>query len=160
VVGKHVKAAMAFMGAVASNAVDKASLFAKERERGDHYLVSETFKIKSDEVEVFQIAQREGRLQDEFSRLIFSREDSILKLDAAASGTNVHTKIGKMPNFNEKNIAYLTSPASDGYTLLAIYDVKRFVELVEKGLKNPHASKLAGLDQLPASAPFVTGLAR
>jgi hypothetical protein len=142
------------MQAVGTAVVDKAAIFANEREEGRHYLIAETFPVQSGDIDKFKAAQRTGGLKSLLTEMLHDREDTILKL--ASNNGDVQAKIDDMPGFKDGNVAYLTSISEGRQKILAIYDVERFIKLIEKGMKNPSASTLEGLNFLSRNAAFVT----
>jgi hypothetical protein len=153
-IGKHVGSPISFMQAVESATVGKAAMFANDRAKGRHYLIAETFPVQSGDIDKFKAAQRTGGLKSLLTEMLHDREDTILKL--ASNNGDVQAKIDDMPGFKDGNVAYLTSISEGRQKILAIYDVERFIKLIEKGMKNPSASTLEGLNSLSRNAAFVT----
>lgn len=121
-------------------------------------MVAETYEISSRaELELIKSAIKRGGLKDIFTNLMLTREDSALKLDAAASGVKVQDKIDNMPNFREDNTACLIYRSNDGKDrVLIINEAERFYNLLNfKGRTNPYTSTFEGFKSTPDKGRFI-----
>ncbi len=144
-VDKHIRAPMSFLTALEHPALNKISLFANDGERGQHYLVAESFNFADDEVRNLQQQQLAGTLLEYYITLVYTREDSVLKNMAHNDAQQIAQRLRNNPGFTESNIAFQIYPNKNGFRVLVIYNTKRMVDFVEKRQLNPNASGEEGL---------------
>ena len=153
-VDKHIRAPGAFLDALEHTALDKLSLFANDGEMDRHYLVAETFAFSGEEVRSLQDAQREGRLADFLRGLIRTRPGSILGSLAGGDDARLQELIARIPAWSEANVGYQVYSYQSEHRVLAVYNVRRMVDFLEKGQLNPNASGEEGLLHKHASLSF------
>jgi len=152
-VDKHIRAPDSFMAALQHKSLDKLSLFANDAERGKQYLVAESFVCSDDEVRALQRHQIAGSLLEHLRGLIETSESSVLRHLAGNDSGKLAGFIDKNPVFAEGNVAYLVF-RSHTNRVLAIYNVRRLVDFIEKRQLNPNASGEAGLLHKPDNLAF------
>lgn len=155
VTGKHTRMAASMLDAANHNNLDTFSMFANDAGPGKHYLVTESFMMNDQELRDMQRSQKQGRLKAFMEGLALGRNDSMLqKMAKKSGGPPAREILGRNPGFNEDNVAFVVYPAPNRNRVLAVYNVERMVDTLEKGLMNPHASFEEGLLHKPASMPF------
>lgn len=160
-VDKHIRAPASFLAALQHRALHKLSLFANDGERGKQYLVAESFICSDDEVRALQRHQLAGSLQQHFQELIETSDSSVLRALAGNDEPRLAELIGRNPSFIESNVAYQVYYSNPHYRVLAIYNVRRLVDFIEKRQLNPNASGQDGLLHKPDYLAFhVDPLAR
>lgn len=141
---KHIRAPESFLAALQDPALDKISLFANDGERDRHYLVAENFAFTDQEVERMQYDQMHGRLVENWRGLIRDNGASTLSR-LSRTDADVEALLERNPNFTESNVGYQVYPGENGNRVLAIYNLGRMIDFVEKRQLNPHASGEPGL---------------
>ncbi len=152
-VDKHIRAPQEFLTALEHHSLEKISLFANDGEKDRHYLVAESFSFTDLEVQNLQQQQLSGSLAEYLSFLIKNNDNSVLKA-LANNDSEIGALINRNPDFEENNVAYLIYNSRFGNRVLAIYNLKRMVDFVEKRQLNPHASGEEGLVHKPESLAF------
>ncbi|MCH9699165.1 MAG: zeta toxin family protein [Gammaproteobacteria bacterium] len=153
-VDKHIRAPGSFFSALEHNALDKISLFANDGAKDKHYLVAESFDVDDDLVTTLQQQQLNGSLTACLMSLISQRVDSVLNMLAAGNQNMFDSLLTRNPFFREENVAYQVYSSEKGTRILAIYNVRRMVDFVEKRQLNPYASGEEGLLHSPDSLAF------
>ncbi len=152
VTGKHTRTPRSFIQAVEHQGLDKVSLIAADADKNNRYLVAESFVMSDSEVREMQQAQKNGRLVEHFKGLA-KRPDATLASQAKDDG-HLDQLIAKNPKFTEDNVAFTVYQSGGKNRVLAVYNSERYIDLLEKGLMNPHASYEQGLLHTPATIPF------
>lgn len=153
-VDKHIRVPYEFLTALKHHALDKISLFANDGEMDRHYLVAESFSFTDYDIQSLHQHQLSGTLSNYFINLIKSHDKSVLKILAEDKGVSIESLIDRNPCFDENNVAYQIYNSQFSNRVLAIYNVKRMVDFVEKRQLNPNASGEAGLLHKPESLAF------
>ena len=152
-IDKHIRSPQQFLLALADSALDKLSLFANDGERDRHYLVAESFLCGDDEVRAIQRRQLNASLAQHWRELIRQRPDSVLK-NLAGNHDELTNLIDRNPALSEDNVGYLIYAGSETNRVLAIYNLRRLVDFVQKRQLNPNASGEDGLLHKPAALAF------
>jgi len=152
-IDKHIRSPQAFLLALADTGLDKLSLFANDGERDRHYLVAESFLCNDDEVSDLHALQLDRGLAFHWLDLIRNRKDSVLK-NLAENDTQLNALIARNPSLSEDNVGYVIYAGSETNRVLAIYNLKRFIDFVQKRQLNPNASGEEGLLHKPAALAF------
>lgn len=152
-IDKHIRSPQAFLQALADTALDKLSLFANDGERDRHYLVAESFLCNEDEVRTLQTRQLGGSLALYWREMIRERPDSVLR-NLAQDGDGLKALIERNPALTEDNVGYLIYAGSETNRVLAIYNLRRLVDFIQKRQLNPNASGEEGLLHKPAALAF------
>lgn len=153
-VDKHIRAPASFLAALQHKCLHKLSLFANDAERGKQYLVAESFICNDDEVRALQRHQIAGSLQEHLRNLIEISDDSVLRNLAANDPKKLAELIDRNPAFSESNVAYQVYHSTANFRVLAIYNVRRLVDFIEKRQLNPNASGEEGLLHKPDNMAF------
>jgi hypothetical protein len=153
-VDKHIRAPGSFLAALQHHALEKLSLFANDGERDKHYLVAESFVFTDDEVRALHRHQITGSLAEYLQALIYGHPDSVLKKLGGDNPDAIAALSNRNPAFDESNVAYQIYHSSYGYRVLAIYNIRRMVDFVEKRQLNPNASGEEGLLHKPEALSF------
>ena len=153
-VDKHLRAPQEFLAALEHRDLEKISLFANDGDKDRHYLVAECFAFTDLEVNTLHNHQNNKTLANYLDQLIKTHDDSVLKNLAANDGEKLQGLIDRNPSFNENNVAYQVYNSRHGNRVLAIYNVRRMVDFIEKRQLNPNASGESGLLHKPESLAF------
>ena len=153
-VDKHIRAPGTFLDALQHTALDKLSLFANDGKIDRHYLVAETFSLTAEEIAELQQSQREGQLTDTLIHLMKTRESSTLRNLSGGNAHRLDELFARIPNWGEANVGYLVYSYRNAHRVLAIYNLRRMVDFLEKGQLNPNASGEDGLLHKNASLAF------
>ncbi len=153
-IDKHIRSPQSFLLALQDTALAKLSLFANDGERDQHYLVAESFLLYDEDVEHLQQQQIAGGLAQHFKTMIYRHKTSVLK-NLAREGEGALTElIDRNPALIEDNVGYLIYRGSEHNRTLLIYNLKRFVDFIQKRQLNPNASGEEGLLHKPATLAF------
>lgn len=144
-IDKHIRSPMEFLLALQDTALNKLSLFANDGDRDRHYLVAESFLLDEAEVATLQHCQLNNGLAEVFRDMIHHRKDSVLRQLAGDGDGKLRQLIDRNPSLTEDNVAYLVYQGVDNHRVLAIYNMRRLVDFVEKRQLNPNASGEDGL---------------
>ena len=153
-VDKHIRAPGTFLDALQHTALDKLSLFANDGKIDRHYLVAETFSLTAEEIAELQQSQCEGQLTDTLIHLMKTRESSTLRNLSGGDAHRLDELFARIPNWGEANVGYLVYSYRNAHRVLAIYNLRRMVDFLEKGQLNPNASGEDGLLHKNASLAF------
>lgn len=153
-VDKHIRAPGTFLDALQHAALDKLSLFANDGKIDRHYLVAETFSLTAEEIAELQRSQCEGRLTETLIHLMKTRESSTLRNLSGGDAHRLNELFARIPNWGEANVGYLVYSYRNAHRVLAIYNLRRMVDFLEKGQLNPNASGEDGLLHKNASLAF------
>ncbi len=153
-VDKHIRAPGSFLNALEHQSLEKISLFANDGEQNKHYLVAESFDLTDQALEALQQHQLSGSLTEHLESLIRQRNDSVLKALAKNDQQKLNALLQRNPAFNENNVAYQVYSSENGHRVLAVYNVRRMADFVEKRQLNPHASGEEGLLHSPEALAF------
>ncbi len=159
VTGKHTRAPEAMLQAEANGKVDKMAFFSNNGEKDRHYPFMETFTVTQDDLRELQKRQRSGGLADHFRAMMRERPDSILRAmathDGAVDMPKLDELIARNTQLHNNNTAYNAVQIGGGkFRVEAIYDVERYIAMMEKGMLNPQASHKEGLRHLPDTVTF------
>ncbi len=142
VADKHVNFAPSFLDAVADRNVDKVSLIATDRGKGEQYLIAETVNRSKPYIQHLNSKKESGLTAAMKAILdsISSLADMFKKVDKEAV-----KDIAAIPKtkFTDENTTFITYPSvrhGGERRILAVYDASRLTELMEKGLMNPYAN--------------------
>ncbi|NBO18967.1 MAG: toxin [Proteobacteria bacterium] len=157
--GKHIKEPDSVMQAVSHRALDKFSLFANDAGSGQHYLVAETFNLKSDELDHLKQSQKNFRLKPALEKMTLNHEQSaIARLESGKGDPNARrARLSRNPRFREDNVSVFVPPMEGGGRALVSYDNFRFVDMLEKGRLNPDASCPEALDHISGAQQYLVG---
>ncbi len=153
-VDKHIRAPGSFLTALEHPSLEKISLFANDGEKDKHYLVAESFDLSEHEVEALKRHQLAGTLTDYLRILIREQNDSVLNVLSNNNRVEMNAWLVRNTAFNENNVAYQIYSNEKRHRILAIYNVRRLVDFVEKRQLNPNASGEEGLLHSPGSLAF------
>ncbi|MDO9106522.1 MAG: zeta toxin family protein [Methylovulum sp.] len=153
-VDKHIRAPGSFLAALQHLALNKLSLFANDGERDKHYLVAESFDFADEEVRALHRHQLAGSLAEYLRSLVVYHPDSVLKGLAGNDTGKIAALLARNRALDETNVAYQIYHSSQGYRVLAVYNVRRMVDFVEKRQLNPNASGEGGLLHKPEALAF------
>lgn len=153
-IDKHIRAPGSFITALQHSALKKIALFANDGAVDQHYLVAESFDFNDEEIRAMQRHQLMARLSDYFSLLIRQHTLSVLKRLAHHDQPLITALLNRNPEFTEANLGYLVYHSGQTYRVLAIYNVRRMVDFIEKRQLNPNASGQEGLLFKPDSLAF------
>ncbi|WP_139556962.1 zeta toxin family protein [Methylotetracoccus oryzae] len=151
---KHIRAPESFLSAVEDEALSKISLFANDGERNRHYLVAESFACSEEQVTKLQDSQLHDSLAPLLRMLSATHADSIWRAYADGDATTIDDLIARNPGLRENNVGYLVYPMQHQDRVLAIYNVARMIDFVEKRQLNPNASGGEGLLHKPETLAF------
>jgi hypothetical protein len=151
---KHIRSPESFLSAVEDETLSKLSLFANDGERDRHYLVAESFSFSESQVNAIQEHQERGSLAPYLRMLSASHADSLWRGFAQGDLTKIDDLIARNPALREDNVGYLIYPMQHQDRVLAIYNMARMVDFVEKRQLNPNASGGEGLLHKPETLAF------
>ena len=129
-------------------------MFANDGERDQHYLVAESFLLYDEDVEHLQQQQIAASLAQHGKTLIYRHKSSVLKNLAQNDDNRLRALIDRNPALTEDNVGYLIYRGNEYNRILLIYNLKRFVDFVQKRQLNPNASGEEGLLHKPAALAF------
>lgn len=162
VTGKHSKMPESVLQALSHPALDKISLFSNDGERGQHYLLAESFTLEHDKLADLQTAKQNGTLCDYLkTELIDNRDDSASKCLNGYTGEDqegnarTYTQqdiLERNKNFREDNVTFLAYPRGDKIQVMAVYDMQRFTDLIVKAQMNAQANSPKVLWQAPPAS--------
>lgn len=144
-VNKHIQAPESFLNGLEDPFVEKIALFANDGEMNRYYLVAESFMFSEEEINELRQQEKSGTLAEYFQFLIRARADSTLRNLVGDDEQGFKELIGRNPEFEGANVAYQAYAWSSGYRLLAIYNIGRMIDFLEKRKLNPNASGEEGL---------------
>lgn len=153
-IDKHIRSSQSFLLALQDSALAKLSLFANDGERDQHYLVAESFLMYDEDIEHLHEQQIAGSLAPHFKTIMSRHHDSVLKNMAQHYDGALKALIDRNPALSEDNVGYLVYRGSEHNRVLAIYNVRRMVDFVQKRQLNPNASGEDGLLHKPWALGF------
>jgi hypothetical protein len=153
-IDKHIRSPYSFLQALQDSGLNKLSLFANDGERDQHYLVAESFLMYDDDVEHLHEQQITGNLARHFKTIMNRHHDSVLKNMARHYDGALKALIERNPALNEDNVGYLIYRGTTHNRVLAIYNLRRMVDFVQKRQLNPNASGEEGLLHKPWALAF------
>lgn len=161
VTGKHTRMPRSFVQAAEDTVLDKLTLFANDKGYQEHYLVAESFVMSDSELLTLRAKQKEGALAAHLGEIMTSHKDAALP-QMATQDKPLEKLLGLNPPLKEDNVAFTVYPvktesgavSKKSYRVLVVYNTDRYVDLLEKGLQNPHASYKQGLLHTPATVAF------
>lgn len=153
-IDKHIRSPMEFLLALQDRGLSKLSLFANDGDRDQHYLVAESFLLDDAEIARLQESQLSCCLADHFRDMIHQRTDSVLRHLAGNGDGRLRQLIERNPSLTEDNVAYLIYQGAEIHRVLAIYNMRRLVDFIEKRQLNPNASGEEGLLHKPNALAF------
>jgi len=163
VLGKHFDFPKAFMESAEDKSLNKITLFANDTHGEEAYLMAETFKVSKQEVEALNQLRAEGKLAEKFAEYRENDEHAAtpklqkLQEERRLANPDKAEKFGDIPTpqLKEDNVSYFSySMGGDDVRLLAIYDVERFTQMIEKSQKNRYSSTQEGIDTPPLAMKF------
>lgn len=160
VTGKHTRMPRSFIEAADHKQLDKLSLFANDRGEGNHYLVTESFQLSDEKLREMQSHQRKGSLKNFLEDMAMNAPGGMLAAINKGDRGAMAAMLARNKGFREDNVAFIVYPAPDANRVLAVYNVERFVDTLEKGMMNPHASFEDGLLNKPGTMPFYKAVGR
>lgn len=154
-IDKHIRSPKSFINTLEHPALDKISLFGNEGDKDQHYLVAESFTATDAEIATLHEQQLAGTLSGHLQSMLRSRDDSVLRILAEASTNTIASLAAKNRGFKEKNVGYLIYNSEFGQRVLAIYNIRRLVDFVNKRQLNPQASGPSGLPHRSELLAFI-----
>ncbi len=155
VTGKHTRTPKSFVQAVEDTQLNKVTLFANDGKENHEFLVAESFTMSHRDVKQLREHQQAGTLAEHLKSWATHKEDSTLKVLASGEGArSIEEMLALNPKFDEKNVAFIVYPGVEQNRVLLVYNSERYVELLNKGSMNPHASFKEGLMHTPATVPY------
>lgn len=144
--GKHSRMPESVLQALEDRNLDKFSVFSNDGKKGQHYLVAESFDLPNEQLAPLQKAKADGTLHQLFSQQLMKEHpaSTLKQLDGSiaedGSTPNVTDMLKRNTQFGEGNVTFVAYPRADSIRLLAVYDMQRFTDLMEKAQMNAQAS--------------------